>query len=137
MKALKRLIAIVGGGIVGLVLVYFGVKEVLQSKALRSKGKSVVAEVTDAEERSGRRGRKKFYVSVDYKTEAGQEYKARQTVSRAVFDEATNGGKVSVTYLPTDPAVVRVGPVKTEWWNIGIGIFVLGCAGVSAIRGDE
>ena len=50
MKTLKRIAAILFGGIFGLVLLVLGCKEFFESKSLQSKGKSVVAEVTDVEE---------------------------------------------------------------------------------------
>lgn len=137
MKALKRLLAIVGGGIVGLVLIVFGVKEFFQSKSLQSKGAATIAEVTDAEERSGRRGRHSYYVSVHYKTDGGQQAMATERVSRAVYDEAVTARRIAVTYLPSDPNVCHIGPVETEFMNLGIGVFVMGCAAFTAFRKPE
>jgi hypothetical protein len=135
MTAFKRLIAAVGGGILGLVLLVVGVRELLQTKALQSKGKSTVGEVTKAEQRRGRRGRRSYYVTAHFKTAAGQTINSRERVRESVYDEASSGGTVKVTYLPDKPAVCRFGPgVNTEWANIGIGAFLLGCAGVAALR---
>jgi hypothetical protein len=137
MKALKRLLAIVGGAIVGIVLLVFGVKEYFQVKALKSNGKSVVAEVTEAEERSGRRGRKKYYLTVNYKTEAGQTITSEESVSRSIYDEGTGSRKVNVTYLPDKPDVCRIGEVSTNWIGLGLGVLMVGFSVVSAFSRSE
>lgn len=137
MKTLKRLLTILFGGIFGLVLLFLGGKEYFESKSLQSKGKSVVAEVTDLEERSGRRGRRKYYVSVNFKTEKGETITSRSRVSSSEFDEASASRKVNITYLPEKPSVHRIGPVGTEFGNIIFGLVVLGVAGFTAVsRGD-
>ena len=137
MKALKRLIAIVGGAIIGIVLLVFGVKEYFQVKALKANGKSLVAEVTDSEERSGRRGRKSYYLTVNFKTESGQTVSARNSVSRGEFDEGTSSKKMNVTYLPDKPEVCRVGEVSTNWLGLGLGVFMIGFSAVSAFSRSE
>jgi hypothetical protein len=134
MTAFKRPIAVIGGGILGLVLLVVGVREFLQTKALQSKGKSTVGEVTNAEQRRGRRGRRSYYVTAHFKTAAGQTINSRERVSESVYDEASSG-KVNVTYLPDNPAICRFGPaVESEFMNIAVGIFLLGCAAVTALR---
>jgi hypothetical protein len=136
MRQLKRLISILAGGALGLFLLIFGCKEYLETRSLQSKGKATTGEVTDAEERSGRRGRRKYYLSVTFRTEQAQEVNSRAQVSRAVYDQASHSRKVNVTYLPTKPDVHRLGPeVKSDFINIGIGVLVLGFAGYSAVRG--
>lgn len=137
MKTLKRMIAILFGGVFGLVLLVLGCKEFFESKSLQSKGKSVVAEVTDAEERSGRRGKRKYYLTVSFKTEKGETLTAESRVSSSTFDEATASKKVNVTYLPDKPSVHRIGAVGTEYGNILFGLVVLGCAGFTAISRDD
>lgn len=137
MRALKRLLAIVFGGILGIVLVVFGVKDFLQTKSLKSKGKTGIADVTETEERSGRRGRRKYYVAVTFKTESGQTVNARERVSKGIYEDAASTKKINVTYLPDDPNVLRIGTVQTEVANIGIGVFVVGCAAFTAIRKSE
>src|SRR5688572_7360830 len=99
MRALKRLIAIVGGGIAGIALLVFGVKDFLQAKALQAKGKTVVAEVTDSEERSGRRGRRSYYLTVNFKAESGQSITVEDRVSRTTYNEGASAKKINVTYL--------------------------------------
>lgn len=137
MRALKRLLAILFGGILGIVLVVFGVKDFMQTKSLKSKGKTSVADVTDTEERSGRRGRRKYYVAVTFKAESGQQVSARERVSKGIYEEAASRKKINVTYLPDHPNVLRIGAVQTEFAGIGIGVFVMGFAAFSAIRRSE
>ena len=137
MRSFKRLIAILGGGIVGIVLLVFGVKEFFQTKALQSKGKATVADVTNAEERSGRRGRKRYYLTANFKTEAGQNVVSEQRVSRGIYDQGTAARKINVTYLPDKPDVCRIGEVSTGWANLGFGVFMIGFAVVSAFGKSE
>ena len=138
MKQLKRLLTILAGGILGLFLLIFGCKEYLETKSLQSKGKSTTGEVTDTEERSGRRGRRKYYITVAFRTEQAQEVSSRARVSKAIYDQASHARKVNVTYLPEKPTVHRVGPeVKSDFVNIAIGVIIIGCTGFSAIRGTE
>jgi hypothetical protein len=133
MRSLKRLIAIIGGGIVGIVLLVFGVKEYFQTKSLQAKGKATTAEVTNAEERSGRRGRKRYYLTAHFKTESGQTITSEERVSRSTFDEGASSRKIRVTYLPDSPEVCRMGAnVSTNWANLGFGVFMLGFSAVSA-----
>lgn len=136
MKALKRISTIVIGVIAGIVLVVFGAKDFLETKALKSKGKTAQAEVTNAEERSGRRGRKKYYVSVAFKTEGGEAITSRSKVPRSVYEQASATRKVNVTYLPEKPEAHRLGnEVSTEFGSILIGLAVIGFTGFSALRG--
>lgn len=121
----------------GLVLLVLGCKAFFESKSLQSKGKTTTAEITDAEERSGRRGRRKYYVEVNFKTEKGETLRSRSQVSRSVYEEATTSRKVNVTYLPEKPEVHRVGEVSTEFGNIAFGVLVLGFTGFSVLRGSE
>jgi len=136
MTNLKRLIAILGGGIMGLFLLYLGVSEFFETKSLQSKGKSTTGEITDTEERSGRRGRRKYYLSVNFRTEQGQQISSRAQVPKAVYEQAAHSRKVNVTYLPTKPEIHRFGPdVTNDFMNVGVGVLVLGFAGFSALRG--
>ncbi|HEX7860720.1 MAG TPA: DUF3592 domain-containing protein [Verrucomicrobiae bacterium] len=136
MKALKRLFSLLVGAVVGIVLIYFGFTSFRESKALQSKGKTVSAEVTGGEERSGRRGRKKYYLEIAYKTEKGETQTSRDKVSRSVYEQGESSRKVNVVYLPEKPAVHRIGDkVSTEYGNILFGLAIIGFTGFSAISG--
>ena len=138
MKHLKRLLTILAGGILGLLLLIFGCREYLETKALQSKGKSTTGEVTDSEERSGRRGRRKYYITVAFRTERAEQVSSRARVSKAIYDQASHARKVNVTYLAEKPAVHRFGPeVKSDFVNIAIGVVIIGFTGFSALRGTE
>ena len=99
MKQLKRLLTILAGGILGLFLLIFGCREYLEAKSLQTKGKSTTGEVTDSEERSGRRGRRKYYITVAFRTERAEQVNSRARVSKAIYDQASHARKVNVTYL--------------------------------------
>jgi hypothetical protein len=136
MKALKRLLTLVIGIIAGIVLVWFGFSDFRETKALQNKGKSATAEVTGGEERSGRRGRKKYYLEIAYKTEKGETQTSRDKVSRSVYEQSESSRKVNVVYLPEKPAVHRIGDkVSTEYGSILFGLAIIGFTGFSAIRG--
>ena len=138
MKALKRLFSILVGAVAGIVLIYFGFTDFRESKALQSKGKSATAEVTGGEERSGRRGRKSYYLEIAYKTEKGDTQTSRDKVSRSVYDGAESSRKVNVVYLPEKPAVHRIGDkVGTEYGNMLFGLAIIGFTGFSVVRGGS
>ena len=138
MKQLKRLITILAAGGLGLFLLVLGCKEYFETRSLQSQGKATTGEVTDAEERTGRRGRRKYYLSVTFRTGQAQQISSRARVSREVYDQAAHSRKVNVTYLPTKPDVHRFGPeVTSDFVSMGIGVLVLGFAGFSALRGGD
>lgn len=138
MRQLKRLITILMAGVLGLFLLFFGCKEYFETRSLQTKGKATTGDVTGAEERSGRRGRPKYYLTVTFRTAHAQQVSSRARVSRAVFDQAAHSRRVNVTYLPTKPDVHRFGPeVTSDFLNIGIGFLVLGVAGYSVLRGGS
>ena len=138
MKGLKRLIAIVGAGLVGLFLIVFGCKEFFETRSLKAGGKSAIAEVTDTEERFGRRGRRKYYLTANFKTENGETISTRARVSKSLYDEGADTHKVPVTYLPAKPSVNRFGAeVTTDFANIGLGVLMFGFAGFSIFSKGE
>src|SRR5690348_12766555 len=108
MRTLKRPFALLLSAIVGIVLLVFIVRDFFQLRALQSHGKTTVAQVTGAEERSGRRGRKKYYLSVNFKTEAGQMVTAEKGVSRSTYDQGSSAKSINIIYLPEKPEVFRI-----------------------------
>jgi hypothetical protein len=127
---------------VGGYLVYTGVKEYRNSKRLVNEGKSAVAKVTDKDMTTGRKGRRSYYVSVEFKPEAGQQVEQRLQVSSGDYDSATVGGTVPVQYLAENPSVCQVGnKAQVKWTNLAIGAFLslFGGFGVArqASRGEE
>jgi len=129
----KRLLVLVGGAALGLFLLIFGFKEYRTSKKLQSDGKQAVGVVTDGYEKRGRRGRHSYYLTVSFKPESGQIVEKQKSVSSDVYKNASKGGTVQVTYLPSDPQVCAYGPkVNTQWGSMAAGVVALIVAGFTA-----
>ena len=132
MSKLKKF-AVAGGAIlVGVVLLVVGFKDFRQSKKLQAEGQQVSGVVTDTDIRRGRKGRRSYYLTVNFKTEAGQTYEARKSVSRSLFEEAAEARTVPVTYLPSDPTVVTFGKADTKFGGLIGGVIALVVGGAIA-----
>ena len=135
---MKRSKAILGGLAalaVGGFLLYTGVKEYRSSKRLVNEGKSVAAKVADKDMTTGRKGRRSYYLNVEFKTEAGQEVDERLQVSSGDYDSATVGSTVTVHYLADDPSVCQVGnKAQVKWTSLAIGAFLALVGGFGLFR---
>jgi hypothetical protein len=130
MSKLKKFAVAGATALVGVVLLVTGFNEFRQSKKLQAEGKQVSGVVTDTDVQRGRRGRRSYYLRVNYKTEAGETFEARKSVSRSLFDEASEARTVPVVYLPADPAVVTFGKADTEFGGLIAGAVALVLGGV-------
>jgi hypothetical protein len=141
MSKAKKFLVVAGAAVLGVTMIFFGIKEYRNSKKLQAEGKQTVGTVTDNEVRRGRKGRKSYYLTVTFKTEASTVVEKRKSVSRGLFDDASQAGTVPVTYLPSDPNVCAFGPkVKTEWVGLVVGfgaLVVSGVVGFSKSEGDS
>ena len=138
MNKAKKLLVVAGAAILGVVLLVFGFKEYRQSKKLQSDGKTAVGAVTDASTQRGRKGRRSYYLTVNFQTEAGTAVEERKKVSSSTYDEAREAGTVPVTYLPSDPSVCAFGPkVKTEFGVLIGGVVALVVAGLAGFGKSE
>lgn len=127
MRKVKKLFVVAGAIIFGVILLVVGFGDFRESKKLQSQGKSVVGDVTDGEERRGRKGRRSYYLTVNFTTEAGQTVEQRSRVSRSVYNSAAEARKVPVTYLPSDPKVCAFGPkVETQFGALIGGVIAIG-----------
>jgi hypothetical protein len=125
MSKLKKF-AVAGGAIlVGVVLLVMGFKEFRQSKKLQAEGKQVSGVVTETDVQRGRKGRRTYYLKVNFQTEAGDTYEARNSVSRSLFDEASEAKTVPVVYLPSDPTVLTLGKADTKFGGLIGGVIAL------------
>jgi hypothetical protein len=135
---MKRSKAILGGLValaVGGFLVYSGVKEYRNSKRLVNEGKSADAKVTDKDMTTGRKGRRSYYLAVQFKTEAGKPVEERLQVSSSEYDSAAIGATVPVHYLADDPTVCQVGSkAEVKWTTFAIGAFLAVVGGFSVLR---
>ena len=140
---MKRSKAFLGGLAalaVGGFLIFLGFKEYRNSKRLVKDGKAVVAKVTDKDMTTGRKGRRSYYMNVEFKTEAGQQVDERLKVSSSDYDSAPVGGNVQVHYLPDDPTICQVGnQAQVKWTTFVIGAFMtlVGGFGLFRSRGSE
>ncbi len=78
--------------------------------------------------------RKSFSISYTYSTPADPYTNGLQYVSGSFHDAHTNGGPISVTYLPTDPTINVVEPAKLSkgfWISMAVaaGLIVAGASG--------
>jgi hypothetical protein len=135
---MKRSKAILGGLValaVGGFLVYTGVKEYRNSKRLVNEGKSAEAKVNDKDMTTGRKGRRSYYLAVQFKTEAGQPVEQRVQVSSGDYDSASVGGTVPVHYLADDPSICQVGnKAEVKWTTFVIGAFLAVVGGFGVVR---
>jgi hypothetical protein len=123
----KKLLIVGGVFVVGAVLLVTGWIEYRNSKKLAAEGKAVTADVVSKDIERGRRGRKSYYLEVQFPTESGPSSQ-RVRVSSSQYDAANPGGTVPAHYLPGNPKVCQVGgTVQTEWSGLaaGFGAWVL------------
>ncbi len=125
MSKLKKFAVAAGAILVGVVLLVMGFKEFRESKKLQAEGKQVSGTVTDTDVKSGRRGRQSYYLTVEFKTEAGETYEARKSVAKSLFKEASEAGTVAVVYLPSDPKVLTFGKADTKFGGLIGGVVAL------------
>lgn len=132
---IKKLLTIVLAFVFGVFLLIYGFKEYRQAKKLQASGQKTTAQVTDFEERTGRKGRVSCYLTASFKTESGQSVTTRSRVSSAVYSAAVHSKEVPVCYLPSDASICRFGSeVETELMPMGLGAFLLGFSVVSVAR---
>ena len=125
---LKNLLLIGLAFTVGPWLTWCGVRDFRNSQHLAAEGKSATAKVLDQSVGFRSRGGNRYYLGVQFQTEAGQSVLQRVQVSHETYSAASPGGKVALRYLPAQPSICAVGaPVSTWWGNWLSGGFLLGC----------
>src|SRR5881409_3823438 len=90
----KKLLVVAGGALLGIFLLVFGFQEYRTSKKLQAEGKQAVGVVTDGQVQRGRRGRRSYYLTVNFKPESGQIVEKRKRVSSDVYSDASKAGTV-------------------------------------------
>jgi hypothetical protein len=138
MSKAKKLLIVAGAALVGVVLLVVGWGEYRASKKLQAEGKTTIGEVTEAHQRRGRKGRRSYYLTVNFKTEAGQDLSRQERVTSGVYRDAVEARSVNVTYLPSDPNVCAFGPkVKTQASGIIFGVIALAVGGFTLFKGSS
>lgn len=132
---MKRLLTILGLFVVALFLFFVGIKDHLESKKLKAEGQKTVAEVTDASERRGRKGRRSYYITVNFKTEAGQVVQDEERVSKGAYEWASRDRRVPVIYAPSNPTIYQIGSTVTQTrFGFYMGAGCLAVAGFMLFR---
>jgi hypothetical protein len=120
-------------GIAGIV---YGYTEQARVSEFDKDGVSVIGEIMQGEERSGRRGRRSYTFEITYQVE-GRSYTNQFSVTGDYFKQHVRGDEigpnsaVELKYLPRDPnqAIVVGGSTDGVWalWaglaGAGIGLF--------------
>lgn len=128
---MKRVLFLLAALIGGPVLIIAGIGEYKDSKQLQADGKVVTAQVVDAKETRGRKGRVKYYITIEYQPEQGAAQTATSRVSSSDFNHAVTAKSVPVIYLPSKPQVFQFGEkAETEYGSIVFGaILTVGALG--------
>ena len=128
---MKRMLFLLAALIGGPVLIIAGIGEYRDSKQLQADGKVVTAQVVDAKETRSRKGRHKYYITIEYQPEQGAVQRATSRVSSDDFSQAVTARSVPVVYLPARPEVFQLGEkAETEYGSIVVGaILTVGALG--------
>jgi len=111
---------------VGIFMTFAGVKEYKNSKRIQKEGKQIIGKVTDSEERRGRRGRRSYYLTVQFQPAQQQPVEQELKVSYDVYSKATSTGTVVVHYLPSDPSICAFGAkAETKFGTTVWGVIAL------------
>lgn len=123
MRAILLLLAALIGG---PVFIFSGITEYKNSKALKAEGKAIVAQVVNGEETVGRKGRRKYWLTIAFAPEKGGSVNETTSVSSSVFQQAMADRSIKLTYLPSNPRVFQLGEkVETRTGSIIFGSLVL------------
>src|SRR6185503_15539190 len=126
MKRIKELFFFVVLLAIGVFMIVAGLREYKNSKRIIAEGKDTVGNVTDSQERRGRRGRRSYYVTAVFQTEAKQSVEQELKVDHAVYTKATQSGSVPVHYLPSDPKICAFGEkAETKFGTAVWGVIAL------------
>jgi hypothetical protein len=140
MSKSKKILVVGGAFLVGAVFLVMGWSELRASQKLVAEGKAATADVLSKETKRGRKGRRSYYLNVQFKTESGAQTQQRLPVSSSEFDNTGQGGTVPVRYLPSDPSVCQVGDKAEAKWGglvVGLSSWVVGTFLAFAKKDEE
>ena len=116
-------------------MLVIGFSDFRETGKLQAEGKKTTGEVTEFEERSGRRGKRKYYLTVNFKTEDGASVTTHDRVSSSLFSDAVQSKKAPVIYLPSNPEICRLASeVKKDFAGMAVGVFLVGASVVTGFR---
>jgi hypothetical protein len=133
-----RTIKVVFFALVGLVAGGFlfssGYREFSETRQLQRDGATIEAKVVDERTRYRGKGRTRYFLTVEFQTPTRAEVVQETEVDYDTHSQGAATGHVLVHYLPTSPSVLRAGQtVSTEFGNLLLGAFIVGCGGVSLL----
>src|SRR5712664_875190 len=106
----KKVLAIIIGFGFGILGVGFGAREMIHSRQLATRGKTVTGEVLELQDHvSGRLRWHTYYASVLFRPENGESVRQHVQVSKAVFLAAQTNSTVNVFFLAENPTICAVG----------------------------
>lgn len=125
----KKTFAIIALLVMGTLFIVTGSKDLIHSRQLAVRGKTVTGQVLDGEDHeSGRLHWHTYYLQVRFQPDSGGAVSQRVEVDKAVYQSVQVGSDVRVHYLPDNPAVCQAGDaVELRYGNLIWGIvFILG-----------
>ena len=123
---MKRILVFLAALIGGPVLIVCGIGEYKDSKQLQANGKTITAKVTKAEETVSRKGRHRYWLSIEFQPEQGAVQTATSQVSSDRFARAVTDKSIGLVYLPSNPRVFQFGDkAETRYGSIVVGSILL------------
>ncbi len=123
---LKRTLLIGFAFVAGSWWIWSGVKSYQITKRLAAEGQDTPAQVLDGKVQYRSKGANRYYLTVQFQTEAGQPAQRRVQVNRGEYLRDHPGRTVTLRYLPSDPASCAIGAPVAAWTNnLSSGAFVL------------
>jgi hypothetical protein len=129
MEKAKKIFVLVAAFVMGAGFLVYGIGLWRDSLRLASEGKATEGKVVDDEIHRARRGRKTYYLMVEFRTEASQSITKRIQVDSDTHKAGVSAGTVLVHYLPNAPEICQAGAeVETKWGMAatGAGLLALG-----------
>src|SRR5438105_4352325 len=111
----RNTVVIFAAIILGPLFFWSGINAYQNSQRLAAQGRTAPAEVLDRLMKIRTRGPNRYFLSVQFQTETGQNIRERVQVNKDTYAQATTGGTTAVRYLPSDPRVCAVGEAVNTW----------------------
>jgi hypothetical protein len=132
----RLLIFTVVAFVAGPWMIWSGFRDYQNKNRLGSEGLTTSAQVLDKSTKRRSRGADRYFLSVHYRTEAGQELRQSVQVFRSEYERTSPASTVTVRYLPSEPGISAIGEVVPTWrrsWISGSLLLLSGCvlAGIS------
>ena len=140
MKTGKKVFGVVAALVIGVFVLILGIKEFRDSRRLRAENKGVTAQVLDHRTAYRSKGRTRYYLTVEFRTEQNQTIRKEVQVDQDTQSAGKAAKAISVHYLPSDPEIFQAGEtVELRWYNLAIGsvILICGLVGIVSFRRPE